>query len=255
MCAILESYVNISSLSKVCSKVFRSWDWTSNASLFYKGCRIILGWNLDIVNVVVVSQASQVMYVKIIHKVLRKQMFCYFVYASNNPVTKSILWADLEMHKLVTRGVPWILMGDFNVALNLEDYSTGSSKLNYAISDFKDCICNIEVHMLCFNLIEYMIILPRLSNAWNLNVDGYKIYQVVSKLKTLKKPFWKLLHDQGNLYERVCKLRVELDEVQKALDLNPSDTNLKDEKVVYVQAFIKAKLDEERFLKQKGEIE
>ncbi|GJU73617.1 RNA-directed DNA polymerase, eukaryota, reverse transcriptase zinc-binding domain protein [Tanacetum coccineum] len=105
VCAILESHVDISSLSKVCSKVFRSWDWTSNASLCSKGYRIILGWNLDIVNVV----------------------------------------ADLEMHKLETSGVPWILMGDFNMALNLEDYSTGSSKLNYAISDFKDCVYNIEV--------------------------------------------------------------------------------------------------------------
>ncbi|GKA88594.1 hypothetical protein Tco_0810358 [Tanacetum coccineum] len=144
----------------------------SNASLFYKGCCIILGWNLDIVNVVVVSQASQD--------------------------------HSQEMHKLVTRGVPWILMGDFNVALNLEDYFTGSSKLNYAISDFKDYICNIEV---------------------------------VSKLKTLKKPFRKLLHDHGNLFERVCKLCVELDEVQKALDLNPSDTILRDEEEIKAAMF------------------
>ncbi|GKA13645.1 hypothetical protein Tco_0693291 [Tanacetum coccineum] len=59
ICAILESHVDISALSKVYSKVFRSWDWTSNASLCSKGCRIILGWNLDVVNVMVVSQTSQ----------------------------------------------------------------------------------------------------------------------------------------------------------------------------------------------------
>ncbi|GJT48037.1 reverse transcriptase domain-containing protein [Tanacetum coccineum] len=86
---------------EICSKVFRTWDWTSNASLYSKGCRIIL---------------------------------------SNNPSTRRTLWSDLEMHKLVTRGVPWTLMGDVNLALNLEDYSSSSSKLSSAISDFKDSL-------------------------------------------------------------------------------------------------------------------
>ncbi|GJS50258.1 reverse transcriptase domain-containing protein [Tanacetum coccineum] len=280
ICAILESHVDISALSKVCSKVFRSWDWTSNASLCSKGCRIILGWNLDVVNVMVVSQTSQ----------------------------------------------PWILMGDFNVALNLEDYSSGSSKLNYAITDFKDCVYNIEVMDInssglhftwnqkpkggsgllkkldrimgntefidafpgayalfqpyrisdhspavlnipnlpfnkpkpfkIFNFLAHKSQFRELvSSVWNVNVDGHKMYQVVSKLKALKKPFRKLLHDQGNLHDRVNKLRFELDEVQKALDLNPNDLSLREEEAVYVQAFSEAKLDEERFLKQKAKIE
>ncbi|GJY07016.1 hypothetical protein Tco_0374070 [Tanacetum coccineum] len=58
ICAILESHVDISALSKVCSKVFRSWDWTSNANLCTKGCRIILGWNLDVGYVIVSPQNS-----------------------------------------------------------------------------------------------------------------------------------------------------------------------------------------------------
>ncbi|GKE20061.1 putative RNA-directed DNA polymerase, partial [Tanacetum coccineum] len=68
----------------------------------------------------------------------------------------------------------------------------------------------------------------------------------------LKKPFRKLLHDQGNLHEKVNRLRTELDEVQKALDVNPADNNLRDEECAYVQAFNEAKIDEERFLKQKA---
>ncbi|GKG36114.1 RNA-directed DNA polymerase, eukaryota, reverse transcriptase zinc-binding domain protein, partial [Tanacetum coccineum] len=80
----------------------------------------------------IVSQTSQVMHVKIIHKVSGRELFCSFVYANNLPVARRSLWADLELHKNVTCGKPWILMGDFNVALNLEDYSSGPSKLNYA---------------------------------------------------------------------------------------------------------------------------
>ncbi|GJS26094.1 hypothetical protein Tco_0486714 [Tanacetum coccineum] len=274
-------------------------DWTSNANIFSKGCCNILGWNLDVVNVVVVSQTSQVMHVKIIHKVLGKQLFCSFIYASSNPVTRRILWADLEMHKLVTRGFPWTLIGDFNVALNLEDYSSGSSNLDSAISDFKDCVYNIEVldinssglhftwnqkpkgsggllkkldrimgntDFIDAFLGSYALFQPYrvsdhsptflelVSNVWNQHVDGHRMYQVVSKLKALKKPFQKLMNDQGNLHERVCNLRVELDEIQKALDVNPNDSVLRDEEAVYLQAFSEAKLDEERFLKQKAKI-
>ncbi|GJW03272.1 aspartic peptidase [Tanacetum coccineum] len=47
---------------------------------------------------------------------------------------------------------------------------------------------------------------------------------------------------------------MELDSVQKALDLNPSDVYLREEEAIYVQAFVEAKLDEERFLKQKEKI-
>ncbi|GJV84290.1 hypothetical protein Tco_1524188, partial [Tanacetum coccineum] len=43
--------------------------------------------------------------------------------------------------------------------------------------------------------------------------------------------------------------------VQKALDLDPNDQILREEEAVYVQVFNEAKLDEERFLKQKAKIE
>ncbi|GJR79370.1 hypothetical protein Tco_0150155 [Tanacetum coccineum] len=294
ICAILESHVDISALSKVCSKVFRSWDWTSNANLCTKGCRIILGWNLDVVNVMVVSQTSQVMHVKIIHKVSGRELFCSFVYANNLPVARRSLWADLELHKNVTRGKPWILMGDFNVALNLEDYSSGPSKLNYAITDFKDCVYNIEVMDINSSGLHFtwnqkpkggcgllkkldrimgntefidafpgayalfqpyrisdhspaVLNIPNLpfnkpkpfkffnflahksqfrellSSVWSVNVDGHKMYQVVSKLKALKKPFRKLLHDQGDSNSAISTSQSKAEYIEVALLYMNSD--------------------------------
>ncbi|GJZ94055.1 putative RNA-directed DNA polymerase, eukaryota, reverse transcriptase zinc-binding domain protein, partial [Tanacetum coccineum] len=121
VCATLESHVDSMSLSKVCSKVFRCWEWSSNANLCTKGCRIILGWNKDVVDVLV------------------------FIYAGNNPMERRQLWSDLELHKNVVCGSPWILMGDFNVSLNIEDSFDGSSLMNSAMCDFKDCVKRIEV--------------------------------------------------------------------------------------------------------------
>nr|GEV67909.1 RNA-directed DNA polymerase, eukaryota, reverse transcriptase zinc-binding domain protein [Tanacetum cinerariifolium] len=87
-----------------------------------------------------------------------------------------------------------------------------------------------------------------MADHWNVDVSGCNMYKVVSKLKKLKKPLRKLLHDQGNIHERVSKLRTEFDEIQKALDLNPVDSMLREEEAVYLHAFNDVKLDEEIFL-------
>nr|GEU84747.1 hypothetical protein [Tanacetum cinerariifolium] len=224
-------------------------------------------WNLDIVNVMVVSQTSQVMYVKIIHKVSGRELFCSFVYANNLSVARRSLWADLEFHKNVIRGKPWILMRDFNVALNLEDYSSGSPGLHFTWNqkpkggsgllkkldrimgntEFIDAFTGAYALFQPYRISNHSPVSQfkeLLSNAWNVNIDGHMMYQIVSKLKALKKPCRKILHDQGNLHKRVNKLRVELDAL-KCIGLNPNDLFLREE----------AKLDEERFLKQKAKLE
>nr|GEY40177.1 reverse transcriptase domain, reverse transcriptase zinc-binding domain protein [Tanacetum cinerariifolium] len=61
--------------------------------------------------------------------------------------------------------------------------------------------------------------------------------KVVNMLRLLKKPLWKLLHDEGNIHDRVVKLCLELDEVQNALDRNPSSTILCEYEVAYLTAF------------------
>ncbi|GJQ92682.1 RNA-directed DNA polymerase, eukaryota, reverse transcriptase zinc-binding domain protein [Tanacetum coccineum] len=226
-------------------------DWTSNARLCLSGCRIIIGWNVDVVDMMVV------------------------------------------------RGLPWILMGDFNMALNFEDSHSGSSKFNSAMFEFKDYVSNINSLGLHFtwnqkpkggggllkkldrivgniNFVDaflgayalfqpYQILdhspsvlkIPTLTSKKPkpFKFFNFSLLKVVSKMKSLKKPLRKLMHDHGNLHDLVTKLRHELDEVQKALDLDPNDQILREEEAVYVQVFNEAKLDEERFLKQKAKIE
>ncbi|GJW07139.1 hypothetical protein Tco_1569562 [Tanacetum coccineum] len=277
---VTESHVDISLLSQVCSKVFKAWDWTSNANLCTKGCRIILGWNVDVVNVLVLSQTNQAMHVKIVHKASNKIMYYSFIYAGNKVSERRVLCSELGLNKQVVRACPWILLGDFNVALNLKDSHSGSSLLNSAMLEFKDCVSNIEVMDINSSGLHFTWnqkpkggggILRKLDRIMgNLEfLDAfpgahayfhpYRISDhspaVTSKLKALKKPLRNLVHDHGNLHDRVKKLRCEPDEVQRALDLNPTDQVLYEEEVVYVQAFNEAVLDEERFLKQKAKIE
>ncbi|GKE06786.1 reverse transcriptase domain-containing protein [Tanacetum coccineum] len=86
------------------------------------------------------------------------------------------------------------------------------------------------------------------------------MFRLVKKLKNLKKPFCKLLYDEGNIHENVNRLRTELDRVQADLDVDPFNVVLREEEVAYVQAYNVGKFNPinlckgERFLKQKAKI-
>nr|GEU84025.1 RNA-directed DNA polymerase, eukaryota, reverse transcriptase zinc-binding domain protein [Tanacetum cinerariifolium] len=122
------------------NKVFKAWDWTSNAHLCSKGCRIVLGWNTEVVNIIVLAQTNQAIHMKMIHKTSNEILFCSFIYAGNTTSERRLLWTELGLHKHVVRGCPWVLIGDFNMALNLEDSLSGSSRLNAAMYAFKVCV-------------------------------------------------------------------------------------------------------------------
>nr|GEY60884.1 RNA-directed DNA polymerase, eukaryota, reverse transcriptase zinc-binding domain protein [Tanacetum cinerariifolium] len=58
--------------------------------------------------------------------------------------------------KHYVRNRPWCMLGDFNAALFLHDYSAGHSNVDISIREFKECVEDIEVmdvHMLFLNRI------------------------------------------------------------------------------------------------------
>ncbi|GJV60322.1 zinc knuckle CX2CX4HX4C containing protein [Tanacetum coccineum] len=77
--------------------------WTSNGGSCDGGTRIILGWDPDVINLMAVTQDEQVLY---------------------------CMARSLSIH-------PWVIMGDFNASLSIEDSSTGSSRFTIAMRESK----------------------------------------------------------------------------------------------------------------------
>nr|GEW07753.1 reverse transcriptase domain, reverse transcriptase zinc-binding domain protein [Tanacetum cinerariifolium] len=163
--------------------VFRLWDWTFNASLCDKGCRIIVGWNIDVVDLMVIAQTDQAMHVKVIHK-----------------NTKQALLSDL------------------NVALNSEDYYSGSSIMTSNMIEFKDCVSKIDMMDINSMCIRF---------TWNQKPKG----------------------GGGGLRSLIVSW------VISSFVMLSKDLTLREEEAIYLQTFNEAKLDEERFYKQKAKIE
>lgn len=145
ICSILESHVANSKIQSICNKVFGNWCWMSNSNYCESGARLIIGWDPGKVQMMPISQTDQVVHrqVKILSD--NKDIFYSFVYASNKVEQRRILWHNLQIHKRFIACNPWVLLGDFNVSLNLEDSSVGNSGITMAMKEFRECIEAIKV--------------------------------------------------------------------------------------------------------------
>ncbi|XP_021991414.1 uncharacterized protein LOC110888182 [Helianthus annuus] len=321
-----ETHVNVSNLGKICKAVFRRWSWTSNGDVCQRGTRIILGWNPDEVDLMVISQSDQVIHTQVRFKADSKKFLCSFVYAENRYQQRRILWENLCKHSCLARSQPWVVLGDFNTALNMEDCLYGPSNHTIGMRDFFECIkvanlMDVKSHGLHYTWNQkpkegigvlkkidrimsnirfldiypdvYAVFLPaRVSDhtpcvlklppvarnkqkpfkfpnfltskpefrkyvvdEWNKGVQGYAMFSVMKKLRNLKPCFRQLLHQQGNLHEKVTRLRSELDSAQHHVDMNPLDIEARNVVAKCLHDFQVAAYDEECFLKQKSKIE
>ncbi|XP_024979732.1 uncharacterized protein LOC112516751 [Cynara cardunculus var. scolymus] len=145
ICAALESRASVSSLPSICERVFGSWTWASNGSLCLRGTRIIVAWNPIHVDMMLLNATDQVMHFQVKIRDSSKILFLSVVYADNYHIARRQLWASLMGHKNVVKDAPWFIMGDFNVALDLKDSSSGISGPNRGMDDFRQCVRHLEV--------------------------------------------------------------------------------------------------------------
>ncbi|GKD87001.1 RNA-directed DNA polymerase, eukaryota, reverse transcriptase zinc-binding domain protein [Tanacetum coccineum] len=118
LCAVLETHVKYKNIKKVCDHVFRSWEYMTNGEDNNKGCRIMVGWNSNVIQAWLIAKSREFMFFMMETIDRKSRFFCTMIYASNSRMERRNLWKDLERQKIITTGNPWIIMGDFNDCIN-----------------------------------------------------------------------------------------------------------------------------------------
>ncbi|GJT39303.1 hypothetical protein Tco_0939168 [Tanacetum coccineum] len=188
----------------------------------------------------------------------KKELFCSFIYAHNRYIQRRALWKGLSHHKLYVRDRPWYLLGDFNASLFLDDSTAGSSTIDIAMREFKECVDDIEKLDRIMANLEFhssFVGAHAIFKPYRISDHSPSVLSIPTvKLKSLKKPLRKLLYEKGNLHANVVRLRNELDQIQTMLDNDPFNSNLREVEAACVVEFNQAVIMEERFLKQKAKI-
>ncbi|GKC78416.1 RNA-directed DNA polymerase, eukaryota, reverse transcriptase zinc-binding domain protein [Tanacetum coccineum] len=140
MCGIVETHIKYQNINTTGKKVFGNWEFTSNGEDNSKVCRIMIGWNSNKMNVWVIAKSKQCIFLLVETICKKVKFFCSIVYASNSYMERRKLWRELGAQKSITNGIPWVLMGDFNVTLRVEEHSNGSSIPNSEMDEFAQCI-------------------------------------------------------------------------------------------------------------------
>ncbi|GJT80255.1 hypothetical protein Tco_1054597 [Tanacetum coccineum] len=260
---VYNSHVATSRLEQLCSKVFWNWKWTSNGALCVKGSRIILGWNPDEVYIMILSQSSQVMHTQVIFKADRKPWCLMGDFnsalnledkASSSSIIDISMWEFKECVENIE--VSDVNKSGLHFTWNQKPKGEGGllKKIDRVMAnlDFNDEFVGANALFQPYRISDHSPAILRVAGVSKFKPKPFKFSNLL--LKLLKKPLRKLLYNKGNLHERVKSLRNELDELQRALDLDPSNLVLREEEVIYLQYFNDALLNEERFLKKKAKV-
>ncbi|XP_009629900.1 uncharacterized protein LOC107767911 [Nicotiana tabacum] len=196
------------------------------------------------------------------------------VYAFNTRNERKELWSYLSS---LSRGwqIPWIIIGDFNSVLRIDDRIRGNPITMSEIVDFSECAEEREFIELPQHGSRYTsndrhgetrvdskIDWAFVNRQWldnmpayidNFLLEGYKMYQIVYKLKQLKKSLQELNRQHfRNILTEANEDREALEKIQKELQLKPGEARLQAQEKENYQKFRRSSYLAEIFLLQRS---
>ncbi|GFY91496.1 hypothetical protein Acr_07g0016920 [Actinidia rufa] len=136
---ILETKLKDQRTRDVVNHKFRRWVKWDNCQHHPNG-RIMILWKADKVDLQILECSEQVIHCLAVCKVTNSKFSVSFVYAFNTIVGRRSLWTNLDRFN-ETLTDPWMVLGDFNNVLNIDERSNGHPVTQYEIKDFQQC-CN-----------------------------------------------------------------------------------------------------------------
>lgn len=142
MICLLESKMDVETLTNALKLRFQGMSCIHNLSS--PKIRVILLWNNSVAAVNTIAMTDQLIHVKIDCTGTSTAFFATFVYGLHSRTDRKPLWDSL-----IQLGAnlmdPWIVMGDFNAYLSPDDKMGGNPVRNHEITDFYDCVSQLEL--------------------------------------------------------------------------------------------------------------
>ncbi|XP_057468132.1 uncharacterized protein LOC130757384 [Actinidia eriantha] len=165
---ILETKLSSSILERLIRSNLRGWQTADNFSQHPNG-HILIIWKEDLVHLDFAEATDQVIHCLATCKSSNFSFSTSFVHGFNTAVGRRTLWDNL--HKFSSSlHAPWIILGDFNNVLNMDERVNGRLVTMYETRDFKDC---------CYNLGLSDIRFSGLYHTWSNNTIWCKLDQAV----------------------------------------------------------------------------
>ncbi|XP_010430973.1 PREDICTED: uncharacterized protein LOC104715251 [Camelina sativa] len=135
-----ETKVQETNVSRVLGRTFGDWNLVSNYEFSRLGRVWVLGSRQTTLQVVFKSGQLITCSVKLGGGT--EEFWCSFIYACNTVEERKERWRDIQQqHDLASlRGKPWILMGDFNETLDIDEHSNSlvTPMVTLGMRDFHD---------------------------------------------------------------------------------------------------------------------
>ncbi|GKF00544.1 RNA-directed DNA polymerase, eukaryota, reverse transcriptase zinc-binding domain protein, partial [Tanacetum coccineum] len=97
--------------------------------------------------------------------------------------------------------------------------------------------------------------IPTVMSVWDKNFEGHAMYRIVQNMKALKSKMKHLSWENGNVFERVENLRLQVKECQAEVDKFPHDEKIKEKSWSVLKEYQQATKEEYNLLCQKAKVE
>ncbi|XP_019240851.1 PREDICTED: uncharacterized protein LOC109220841 [Nicotiana attenuata] len=142
--ACLETRVKQQSAKEIQRKVGVDWKFTDNYTYAPNG-RIWIGWKVANVKVIVLDCSDQMIHCCVTDNNSSFSSYITFVYGLHTIHDRASLWRSLR--NIQTNG-PWLIIGDFNSVLHVDDRLNGIPVHQAETTDFQSCIDDFGVRQI-----------------------------------------------------------------------------------------------------------
>nr|GEY90012.1 RNA-directed DNA polymerase, eukaryota, reverse transcriptase zinc-binding domain protein [Tanacetum cinerariifolium] len=205
---------------------------------------------------------------------IKTRFYCCFVYAANVGKDRKSLWKNLEVYKNMVKGNPWVLMGDWNVSLNVSNHSKGEACKTTNIQDpsrvlfphltFDHCPALLQIPNVinkpkkAFRFANFIADKPEFMQIikvqLNMPIKGCNLYKLVKRTKNMKIHMKNLAWKKGSMFRETKEWKYKLKEIQTKVDAEPHNADLRTEETNILEEYCEAISDEENFLFRQAKI-